>query len=149
LKFQFIIIFVLGLIFSGCKKGENKPETAFQEVYEMSEMALLMEEMYNSLEKDKELVQKQKTLGAIPNEFHKIHTAEMTTSFERTEEFKGLADLYLKNLHQLYQTEIHDPNRVESFNNTVKACITCHRSDAGCIGPVSRIGKLLIEVSPN
>src|SRR5690606_13617983 len=107
-----------------------------------------MEDMYNSLEKNKESIQQQKDLGTFPNEFHKIHTAEMTASFERTEEFKRLADLYLKNLNELYQTEIHDPNRVESFNNTVKACITCHRSDAGCIGPVSRIGKLLIEVNP-
>ncbi|MGB6083344.1 hypothetical protein [Moheibacter sp.] len=150
LKTKFYIL--SGFVFLSCFQKDDKKyeaDSSFSQVYEMSEMALLMEEMYSSLEKIRPLIEEQKSLEEFPSDFNKIHTAEMTPSFERTDEFKRLADLYLQNLNQLYNAETKNPNRIEYFNNTVKSCITCHRSDAGCIGPVSRIDKLMIESERN
>lgn len=152
MRLETIFYILFGFVFLSCSQKDDKKnevDSSFSQVYEMSEMALLMEEMYSSLEKIRPLIEEQKPLEEFPADFNKIHTAEMTPSFERTDEFKRLADLYLQNLNQFYNAEAKDANRVEYFNNTVKSCITCHRSDAGCIGPVSRIGKLMIESGKN
>ena len=148
MRILFIIYLSIGFCVLSC--SEKKPEktetnSSFQQVYEMSDMALLMEKMYAELEKNRPMVLEGNSIGEFPKEFNKIHTAEMTPSFQRTEEFNRLADLYLLNLQNLHNVEKEDPNRKEIYNNVVKSCITCHRSDAGCIGPVDRIGKLLID----
>lgn len=146
---KLIVFCSIGFILFACspEKEEVKTETntSFQQVYEMSEMALLMEKMYDELEQKRKLIIDEKSIGEYPLEFNKIHTAEMTSSFERTEEYNRLANLYLQNLKLLYESSETDPNRKEMYNNVVKSCLTCHRSDAGCIGPVDRIGKLLIN----
>ena len=143
-----LLFISIGFCFLSCSEKEpEKTETnsSFQQVYEMSDMALLMEKMYADLEKNRNPVLEGEAIIEFPAEFNKIHTAEMTPSFQRTEEFNRLADLYLQNLQNLHKAKKEDPNRKELYNNVVKSCITCHRSDAGCIGPVDRIGKLLIE----
>src|SRR5690606_5892278 len=152
MRYGSFIYILLGFVFLSCSQKqtkENETGSSFQQMYQMSEMALLMEDMYSSLEKDRALVEEGKTLGEFPEKFNQIHTGKMTETFERTEEFKRLADLYLQSLNQLYNADVNDPHRATYFNNTVKSCITCHRSDAGCIGPVSRIGKLLIPSKSN
>ncbi len=148
MRFKSIIYISFGFCLFSCSEKEpekTKTDSSFQQVYEMSDMALLMEKMYDELEKNRQLVLEGKSIGEFPSEFNKIHTAEMTPSFQRTEEFNRLANLYLQNLKNLYDSKTDDSNRKEFYNNAVKSCITCHRSDAGCIGPVDRIGKLLIE----
>ncbi len=146
---KLIVFSCIGFIFFACSKNKEKVKTetntSFQQVYEMSEMALLMEKMYDELEQKRKLIIEEKSIGEYPVEFNKIHTAEMTSSFERTEEYNRLANLYLQNLKLLYESKNTDLNRIELYNNVVKSCLTCHRSDAGCIGPVDRIGKLLID----
>lgn len=148
MRFKFIFYISFGFCLFSCSEKESekpKADSSFQQVYEMSDMALLMEKMYDELEKKRQLVQEGKSIGEFPSEFNKIHTAEMTPSFQRTEEFNRLAELYLQSLQNLHNADETDPNRKELYNNAVKSCITCHRSDAGCMGPVGRIGKLLIE----
>lgn len=146
LRFLIVVSFIFFLFSCSEKDPEKiKTDSSFQQVYEMSEMALLMEKMYDDLKKSRSLVLDGKSIGEFPSEFNKIHTAEMTQSFQRTEEFNRLAELYLQNLQALYNADETHTNRKELYNNTVKTCITCHRSDAGCLGPVGRIGKLLIE----
>lgn len=148
MRFPFLLYISIGFVIFSCSKEEpKKSETnsSFQQVYEMSDMALLMEKMYADLEKNRNPVLEGQAVSEFPVEFNKIHTAEMTPSFQRTDEFNRLADLYLQNLQNLHKADKENPNRKELYNNVVKSCITCHRSDAGCIGPVDRIGKLLIE----
>jgi len=137
----------LGLFFFSCKgKEETKPQSSFQEVYEMSEMALLMEDMYAELEKIRPEIISGKTIGTFPNKFNKINTAKMTSSFERSEEFDRFTGLLLLSLRNMYESQPDSIRiRIQLYNNAVKTCISCHKSDAGCIGPVSRIGKLLIQ----
>jgi len=144
LKSKFIITLFSGLVLLSCHKKQDKPESSFQQVYEMSEMALLMEDMYAELEEMRPEIIDEKTIGEFPEKFNKIHTAEMTSSFERTAEFENFAGLLLQNQKALYQSQA-DSARIGLYNSVVKTCISCHKSDAGCIGPVSRIGKLLID----
>jgi len=134
-----------GLVLLSCNKKQDKPESNFQQVYEMSEMALLMEGMYTDLNENRVKIIENKSIGEFPQKFEEIHSAEMTETFERTDEFRRWSDSLIQNFHHLYKS---DSNRIENYNNVVKTCITCHKSDAGCIGPVSRIGKLLIGEGP-
>jgi len=49
------------------------------EMYEMSEMATLMEQMYAYNSQIKKLIVKGDTLGKFPEFFNKIYTAKFTT----------------------------------------------------------------------
>lgn len=140
---------ILGIFLVSCSKQQNevkttKSDSSFQEIYELSEMALLMEKMFDELQSVKPKVISAKEIGLFPDEFSKIHIAEMTPEFSRTEEFNRFANLYLQNLRVLYEDK-DTANRIANFNNVVNSCIVCHKSDAGCMGPVSRINKLFIK----
>lgn len=151
MRFILIVYVLIGFVFLSCsqtKEKENEANSSFQQVYEMSEMALLMEDMYAELERIRPAVASGKKIETFPNKFNKIQTAKMTSSFERTDEFNRFAGLLLLNLRNMYESK-PDSSRIEFYNTAVKTCITCHRSDAGCIGPVSRIGKLIIETEKN
>jgi len=110
----------------------------------MSEMALLMEDMYKELKEIRPEVISGNEIGQFPEKFNQIHSAEMTSSFERTVEFEQFTELLLHNFNQLYKAK-SDSSRIEIYDNTVKTCVSCHKSDAGCMGPVPRIEKLLIQ----
>jgi cytochrome c556 len=134
------------LLFSCSQKEEVKEEasSSFKEIYQFSEMALLMEKMYEELNSKRDAVIEGNEIGEYPKEFNKIHTAKLSDGFDRNEEFMRFSDMYLKNLKALYDASPNDENRKAFYNNVVNSCITCHKSDAGCMGPVSRIGKLMI-----
>ncbi|MDX9705764.1 MAG: hypothetical protein RBT46_08680 [Weeksellaceae bacterium] len=122
---------------------KTEGESAFQDLYELSEMALLMEEMYAELKETRVLIlDNSESLKKFPEKFKKIHTAEMSQGFEKNQEFLNYATIYLEKLEQFYSEE---SNSVTNFNQLVNSCIACHKSDAGCIGPVGRISKLLIK----
>ena len=120
-------------------------KSAFGEVYQYSEMAALMEGMYERLKIDREQVLKGDTLKNYPKDFERIRTAEMTEDFEHNDLFKQFSEVYLNDLHDLYNQEYSQTKRKEQFNTVVNSCLTCHKSDAGCAGPISRISKLLIN----
>lgn len=134
-------------IFSCSKKEEVKQEekpTAKKEkqfeMYEMSEMAALMEQMYVDNQRLKERIQKGDTIGKFPSHFIKIHSAVMTDKQENDAFFKEQAANFIKAQELIYK----DPtNAKEHFNNGVDACLKCH--EVKCGGPIPRIKKLYIE----
>jgi hypothetical protein len=120
-------------------ESEYPPEKKF-EMYEMSEMALLMEQMYVDNERLKERIKKDDTIGRFPKHFLKIHAAEMTDKQENDLFFKEQATNFIKAQVLIYE----DPkNAKEHFNSGVDACIKCH--EVKCGGPIPRINKLYIE----
>ena len=148
MKIKFLLAIVLSFFVFSCSNSEpekKKTESAFSDMYEFSEMALLMEQMYDELEKTKVQVVEGNPIGSFPEKYNKINTAKMTDEFVRNEEFNRFANLYLQNLKTLHESNPNDANRKALFNNVVNSCITCHKSDSGCMGPVSRISKLLID----
>jgi len=149
-----IVLFILVVVLTSCNKKVEKTETMNDsvekstekkedkkfEMYEMSEMSLLMEQMYVDNERLKERIKKGDTIGKFPNHFLKIHKAVMTDDKENDAFFKEQADNFIKAQQRIYE----DPkNAKEHFNKGVDACLKCHQVKCG--GPIPRIKKLYIE----
>ena len=137
---------VLVLVFSlfACQKKEEKKCSSGKEkkleMYQMSEMAALMEQMYVDNKRVKERIQKGDTIGKFPEHFNKIFTAKFTDETDNDLFFKVQAKEYIAAQQLLYS----DPkNANEHFNAGVDACLKCHESKCG--GPISRIKKLYIK----
>ena len=110
------------------------------EMYEMSEMSLLMEQMYVDNQRLKERIQKGDTVGEFPNHFLKIHQAVMTDDSENDAFFKEQAAIFIRAQELIYK----DPKNARAhFNKGVDACLKCHQ--VKCAGPIPRIKKLYID----
>ena len=143
------LVLLTVLICFSCKKSEdvsnceNKEiETADKkfEMYEMSEMALLMEQMYVDNERLKERIKNGDTIGQFPNHFLKIHAAVMTDEQENDAFFKEQATNFIQAQEMIYKDPI---NAKAHFNKGIDACIQCHQVKCG--GPIPRIKKLYIK----
>lgn len=150
-KYLFLLSFIVSL--SCAKKVEKKDvvkkvveqkcttdttKSRFK-MYEMSEMSLLMEQMYVDNERLKERILNGETIGVFPNHFLQIHKAVMTDQEENDLFFKQQAALFIKAQELIYK----DPkNAKQHFNDGVNACISCHKVKCG--GPIQRIKKLYI-----
>lgn len=110
------------------------------EMYQMSEMAALMEQMYVDNQRLKERIKNGDTIGKFPNYFLKIHKAVMTDESDNDAFFKEQAAKFIKAQELIYE----DPkNAKEHFNNGIDACISCHQQKCG--GPIPKIKKLYIK----
>lgn len=151
---NFGLVLLLGMctliIFSCDKKELVKTESCAAEkdtakakkfeMYEMSEMSLLMEQMYVDNQRLKERIKNGDTIGKFPNHFLKIHKAVMTDDKENDAFFKEQAQLFIKAQQLIYE----DPKNAEQhFNEGVDACLKCH--EVKCGGPIPRIKKLYIQ----
>lgn len=141
-----LVIFYIG-IFSCQKKVEKVEDKECStkkgkklEMYQMSEMASLMEQMYVDNQRLKERIQKGDTIGRFPQHFLKIHKAVMTDESDNDTFFKENASKFIKAQELIYK----DPkNAIKHFNTGVDACIQCHQQKCG--GPIPRIRKLYIK----
>ena len=110
------------------------------EMYQMSEMAALMEQMYVDHQRLKERIIKGETIGKFPQHFLNIHKAVMTDASDNDAFFKAQAVKFIKAQELIYK----DPkNAKQHFNTGVDACIQCHQQKCG--GPIPRIKKLYIK----
>lgn len=150
MKNYFLIFFGIVLLSSCNKKEEIKPiakeeapakkETKEFEMYEMSEMAALMEQMYVDNQRLKERIKKGDTIGKFPSHFLEIHKRAMTDEKENDAFFKEQAAVFIKAQELIYE----DPKNAKAhFNKAVSACVACH--EVKCSGPIPRIKKLFIE----
>lgn len=143
-------VIALALIFGvlACQKKEQQSEEKKctpgkekkLEMYQMSEMAALMEQMYVDNKQLKERIQNGDTLGSFPKHFLKIHTAKFTDETDNDLFFKQKAKEFISSQQLIYS----DPkNAKEHFNAGVDACLRCHENK--CSGPIPRIKKLYIK----
>ena len=142
------LILLSALLFLSCNSNSvgntseadcEKPKDEFK-MYEVSEMAALMEQMYVDNKRLKERIQKGDTIGTFPKHFLKIFTAKFTDETENDLFFKQKAKDYITAQQLIYS----DPkNAKEHFNAGVDACLKCHESKCG--GPIPRIKKLYIK----
>lgn len=110
------------------------------EMYEMSELASLMEQMYAENLQLKDRIAKGQPVGEFPQHIVRIHSAAMTDPSENDAFFKEQAAKFIKAQEQIYK----DPaNAQKHFNDGVTACIKCH--EGKCEGPIPRIKKLYIK----
>ena len=135
-----LLLIIFGLLLFSCEKkvGDTSEKATDKEacatdstlnkdgfeMYEMSEMAALMEQMYVDNERLKERIVKGDTIGKFPQHFIKIHKAVMTDETDKDAFFNEQA-------------------AKEHFNNGIDACIKCH--EVKCGGPIPKIKKLYIK----
>ncbi len=145
---QALLLLFISFCFISCKKESEKDGCSSEsnsknlkfEMYEMSEMANLMEQMYVDNQRLKQRIQKGDTIGVFPNHFLQIHNAVMTDKTENDAFFKEQAAQFIKAQELIYK----DPkNAKQHFNDGVNACINCH--EVKCSGPIPRIKKLYIK----
>ncbi len=152
MKKLLILVFIASFISCQNSKKEESKEGEKQEacetdakskdfqMYEMSEMAALMEQMYVDNQRLKDRIIKGDTIGQFPSHFMKIHNAVMTDESDNDAFFKEQAAKFIKAQELIYK----DPkNAKEHFNNGVDACIACHKQKCG--GPIPKIKKLYIK----
>ena len=136
------------ILFSSCNFSEEKEvvvedkEEFVFDLYEPSEMSLLMNSMYDENEKIKaEIVS-----GNVPDEFHedfmRIFTAELSESKYRNETFEAYSKVFIDNQKAIFDGVGQLPLE-QRYNNAIKTCISCHTTE--CVGPIPRIEKLLIK----
>jgi hypothetical protein len=140
------LVVVFSVLFLSCnsnksedkKENNEKPKEEFQ-MYEASEMATLMEQMYVHNAQLREKIIKKDSLGNLPDYFSKISKATMTKGKERDDFFNEKAAVFIKAQSEIYTSK----NTKESFNAMVNACISCH--EVKCGGPIERIKTLYIK----
>jgi len=142
MKINYLKFLLLFFLVISCKneKKEVVKKQAF-DMYEYSELALLMEEFYVYNDSLKSQIVNDKALSLLPVNFNKLHTAKMTDRFERDESFQLFAILFEKQQKAIYK--VSKDSLKEAFNATIHTCIACHKTT--CTGPIPRIQKLLIK----
>ncbi|MEI7509773.1 MAG: hypothetical protein WCJ62_09960 [Flavobacterium sp.] len=146
---KLLLCLLVFITFFSCQKKEDKgavvnkdnscsKEKKF-EMYEMSEMASLMEQMYSYNKLIRNRIVKGDTLGKFPQFFNKIYSAKFTTPSDNDDFFKANAKKFIEAQKRIYE----DPkNEKANFNKGLDACISCHQGKCG--GPIPRIKKLYI-----
>lgn len=125
-----ITFFLINILINCSPKATQYPNDA-------SELAGLMREMYDDMEKLKSSTQKQKKTKDFREKFKKMHSATPTTEDMKKETYNPMATGFMAIMDNYYE----DPS-IENYNVLVNSCITCHQSH--CSGPIVRIKKLFI-----
>lgn len=137
------------LILASCKKEVEDVKAVPQEkasakkefkMYEMSEMAGLMERMYAENMQLKHRIAAGDTVGNFPQHFLEIHASAMTDESDNDAFFKEQAAKLIKAQELIYKDSL---NAKKHFNDAVSACVKCHEQK--CEGPIPRIKKLYIK----
>lgn len=140
-KSIFFLLISLFLLSCNSEKKEEKKELVF-DMYEPSEMSLLMNQMYEINERIKKDIQDGKTPEDFPLEFLKIHTAELSDFKQRNETFESFSKLFVEKQKDIFETASNEDAK-KRFNQAINLCISCHKTE--CTGPIPRIQKLLIK----
>lgn len=138
------LFFLIFLVSCDSKKKEsvNTPPQMIFDVYEPSEMALLMNEMYDIQDRIKNDILNEIPLEEFPQDFLKIHTAQLSDFKGRNQNFKAFSHLFVERVEFLFE----DSNEIllkQRYNDVINLCISCHQTE--CTGPIPRIKKLLIK----
>ena len=143
MNFKSVVLLLIGLCLFSCYyvKKDVKEELVL-EMYEPSEMSLLMKEMFELNKQIKLDILDGKIPENFPIEFLEIHTAGMSEFKDRNETFETYSKLFLKKEQSIFETTSHEEAK-ERFNQAINLCITCHQTE--CTGPIPRIKKLLIK----
>ena len=135
----FVILLISAFGILSCKK-ETKNKVPF-EMYQTSELAKMMEEMYVFNDTLKQQILSNRVLSEMTFDLEELHTMKMTDRFERDENFNKLAEVYKKYQSQLYN--VAQDSLTTVYNNAINTCVVCHQGS--CTGPIPRIKKLLIQ----
>jgi len=143
-----IVFLSIVLFFISCESTVEKedPTKSSEEfvfdIQEPSEMTNLMLSMYDFNENLKKEILAGNTPEEFPKDFLKIYTAELTGNKPYNDIFKAYSKVYINNERSIFDQTSEVPLQ-ERYNNAINTCISCHSTE--CVGPISRIEKLLID----
>ena len=130
------------LLLIACNNFAKKEKVEEEmQMYESSEMALLMRQMYEFNKLTKTQIINKDSLSSFPEEFVNIHKAIMTDPDERDAEFDSLAVEFIKYQKATFSTK--SDSTAYYFNQSVNSCVACH--ETRCTGPIPKIKKLIIN----
>lgn len=146
---KLLLIVLTAAFATSCQQKNEKNETvtvkdsvadAKFKMYEMSEMAALMEQMYAYNTQLKERIATNQDLGSYPVAFDKLHTAVLTEASDRDPFFNDQAIKFIEAQKAIYTDPVQAK---DNFNKMVNQCLECHSKKCG--GPIPRIKKLIIQ----
>lgn len=137
------------LLFVSCNESSTEElkveEVAMEdkkdfEMYEVSEMAAIMQHMYKLNEQLKERIESGEELGSFSESFERMLNAKMTNDKPMDDFFKTHAETFLANQRSIYE---NPAQAKELYNEAINSCIACH--EVKCTGPITKIEKLFIK----
>ncbi len=140
MKIIFRLLLITSLLIS-CHKNKKTNKDSELVMYQPSEMASLMNTMYHMNGDIKKKILNNEDIGSFPERYLTIHTAELTDTKDRTNDFEKFSHQYIQNMKVLFEGDSNDHK--SNFNNAIQSCIQCHQTS--CRGPIPRIKKLLIK----
>ncbi len=120
--------------------SEAKVPTKKLEMYNMSQMSVLMEKLYRDNRRLKNRIVDGETIPEMPTYYDKLFSAKMTDPAENDDFFKATARGFVASQKLIYSSP---ENLKQSYNNSINICIECHK--VKCLGPIPRIKKLIIN----
>ena len=110
-------------------------------MYEPSELATLMLDMYAANQDWKAEILNGNVPKDFPEKYKKMHGAKSVNENAGGEFYNATTTSYLKTVEDL--TQATPENAKEKFNAMVNVCLQCHQEI--CPGPIPKINKLFIE----
>ena len=123
------------------KAADEKDENWEPEMYQPSELVLIMRQMYDDNLALKESIKAGNVPGEVPAKYHEMLTATATNPDELGDLYYAMAKTYLANYETLTQAD--SSTAVEKYNVVVNTCIGCHENY--CLGPIPKIEKLYLK----
>jgi hypothetical protein len=147
--FPFLIGCFFGAsFFISCSNASNEqpaaevPEENWQpNMYEPSELVVIMRKMYEDNLALKEQLIAGEVPQQVPEAYRQILTAQATNPDELGDLYYAMAKAYLAGYESL--TKADSSAAVPTYNAMINTCIGCHQNY--CLGPIPKIEKLYIK----
>ena len=147
------------LIITGCLAGasffvacNNSTESVSEkqedpkelEMYEESELALLMRKMYEDNLEIGKMLKNDSLPASFPQDFLHIHDAIASKGMlEDRTTFDGFAASYVENMKKMEQAATAAEARI-AYNDLVMTCASCHQ--VYCQGPLAKIKRMKLPL---
>jgi len=122
------------------KKKEVQTEKVKPVMYQISEMAGMMEGVYVFNKVLRDSIQKGAALPEFLDGLEYLHKAQATSPKEIDSNFHDLLDQYLSEIEKIKTSDRQ--KKIEAFNASIKICVDCHQTR--CQGPIPKIKRLRI-----
>ena len=140
------ITIAFGILFFSCNNAKKETSSVKEEMvydmYEPSEMSILMNDMYDYNLKLKQDILDGKTPTEFPSKFLDIHSAQLSEFKSRNDKFQACSQLFIEHQQDIFNSD-SNIDLSERYNRMINLCVTCHTTE--CTGPIPKIKKLLIK----
>lgn len=124
------------------EKTTETADTNWQpDMYQASELVLLMRQINDDLSLVKTQVEKGEIPAAMPESYMNLHTAKPTETQHLDTVYHAMADKWMADYKAM--TEADAASVKAKYNTLIETCVACHSNY--CMGPIPKIKKLVIK----